>query len=123
MATVLTNWRTTRQCEVSTGIWIDAEALEISPVSTGTGRCNVCVQEHLFKTAYVKERQPTQMRSRRGSPHAINGGDQTCIDVATATMPRTAMAPPMSPAYVVVHEKTGQSDEEPRANWPQPRKV
>ena len=48
---------------------------------------------------------------------------ETCIDVATATMPRTAMAPLMSPAYVVVHEKTGQSDEAPRANWPQPRKV
>ncbi len=54
MATVLTIWCTTRQCEVSTGIWIDAEALEDLARQTGTVRCNVCGQEHSIKTAYVK---------------------------------------------------------------------
>ncbi len=54
MTTVLTIWCTTRQCEVSTGIWIDAEALEDLARQTGTVRCNVCGQEHSIKTAYVK---------------------------------------------------------------------
>ena len=54
MATVLTIWCTTRQCEVSTGIRIDAEALKDLARKTGTVRCDVCGQEHSIKTAYVK---------------------------------------------------------------------
>jgi Zn-finger nucleic acid-binding protein len=54
MASVLTIWCTTRQCEVTTGIWIDAEALEHLARQTGSIRCIVCGQEHSIKTAYLK---------------------------------------------------------------------
>ena len=54
MASVLTIWCTTRQCEVTTGIWIDAEALEHLARQTGTIKCIVCGQQHSIKTAYLK---------------------------------------------------------------------
>jgi hypothetical protein len=53
MATVLTIWCTTRQCEVSTGIWMDAETLEHLARQTGTIKC-ICGQQHSIKTAYLK---------------------------------------------------------------------
>jgi hypothetical protein len=54
MTSVLTLWCTTRQCEVATGIWIDAEALIDLAQHTQTLRCTVCGREHALKDAYLK---------------------------------------------------------------------
>jgi hypothetical protein len=81
MASVLTIWCTTRQCEVTTGIWIDAEALEHLARQTGSIRCIVCGQEHSIKTAYLK---PATAHSdpvaSNALPPTFNAGGQTHIE-------------------------------------------
>ena len=59
MASVLTIWCTTRQCEVVTGIRIDAEALIDLAQQTDRLRCIVCGREHSLKHAYLKPAPPT----------------------------------------------------------------
>ena len=59
MASVLTIWCTTRQCEVVTGIRLDAEALIDLAQQTDRLRCIVCGREHSLKHAYLKPAPPT----------------------------------------------------------------
>jgi hypothetical protein len=54
MTSVLTIWCTTRQCEVLTGITIDAEALIDLAQHTDSLRCTICGREHALKDAYLK---------------------------------------------------------------------
>jgi hypothetical protein len=54
MASFLTIWCTTRQCEVATGIRIDAEALIDLAQQTDKLKCIVCGREHSLKHAYLK---------------------------------------------------------------------
>jgi hypothetical protein len=53
MTSVLTIWCTTRQCEVVTGIWIDAEALLDLAQHTDSLRCTICGRQHALKDAYL----------------------------------------------------------------------
>ena len=54
MARVLTLWCTTRQCEVTTGIVLEAEALIDLALHTERLKCAVCGREHSIKHAYLK---------------------------------------------------------------------
>jgi hypothetical protein len=54
MTSVLTIWCTTRQCEVVTGLWIDAEALIDLAQQTDSLRCTICGRQHALKDAYLK---------------------------------------------------------------------
>jgi len=54
MSSVLTIWCTTRQCEVATGLWIDAEALIDLAQHTDSLRCTICGRQHALKDAYLK---------------------------------------------------------------------
>ena len=54
MSSVLTIWCTTRQCEVVTGIGIDAEALIDLAQHTDSLRCTLCGRQHALKDAYLK---------------------------------------------------------------------
>ena len=58
MGSFLTIWCTTRQCEVATGIRIDAEALIDLAEQTDRLRCIVCGREHSLKHAYLKPAPP-----------------------------------------------------------------
>ena len=53
MARVLTLWCTTRQCEVTTDIWTDAEGLVDLAQRTDRIRCAVCGREHASRHAYL----------------------------------------------------------------------
>jgi hypothetical protein len=54
MASVLTVWCTTRQCEVVTGIWIDADTLGNLAAQIENVRCSLCGREHSTKNAYLR---------------------------------------------------------------------
>jgi len=54
MTSVLTIWCTTRQCEVVTGIWLDAEALLDLAQHTDSVLCTICGRQHALKDAYLK---------------------------------------------------------------------
>jgi hypothetical protein len=58
MASVLTLWCTTRQCEVTTDIWLDAEALLDLALQSDSIRCTVCGRPHSLKEAYLKPAAP-----------------------------------------------------------------
>jgi hypothetical protein len=61
MASLLTFWCTTRQCEVATGIWIDAETLVDLALQTDSLTCTVCGRPHALKDAYLKPASATPM--------------------------------------------------------------
>jgi hypothetical protein len=65
MASVLTLWCTTRQCEVTTDLWLDAEALIDLAQQTDRLRCAVCGREHSIKNAYLK---PLPLHGKRMGP-------------------------------------------------------
>lgn len=78
MASVLILWCTTRQCEVATGLRIDAEALIDLAQQTARLRCSVCGREHSIKHAYLKPVPPsakptasrlTHLPQRRADAH------------------------------------------------------
>ena len=58
MASVLTIWCTTRQCEVTTDIWLDADALIDLAQQSDSIRCTVCGRPHSLKEAYLKPASP-----------------------------------------------------------------
>ena len=79
MACVLTLWCTTRQCEVTTGIVLEVEALIDLAQHTERLKCAVCGRQHSIKHAYLKplpleaERRATplapQLAQRRADAH------------------------------------------------------
>jgi hypothetical protein len=79
MASVLTIWCTTRQCEVTTDIWLDAEALIDLALQSDSIRCTVCGRPHLLKEAYLKPMGPqarpiastlaARLQQRRANAH------------------------------------------------------
>ena len=68
MACVLTLWCSTRQCEVTTGIVLDAEALIDLAQHTERLTCAVCGREHSIKHAYLKPLPPDAQRLARTLP-------------------------------------------------------
>jgi hypothetical protein len=70
MTSVLTIWCTTRQCEVVTGLWIDAEALIDLAQQTDSLRCTICGRQHALKDAYLKPGQaPATQFAATGAVH------------------------------------------------------
>ena len=79
MASVLTFWCTTRECEVTTDIWLDREALRDLAQQSDSIRCTVCGQPHSLKEAYLKPVPPqarrvastlaTHLQQRRANTH------------------------------------------------------
>jgi hypothetical protein len=79
MASVLTLWCTTRQCEVTTDIWLDSEALIDLAQQSDSIRCTVCGRPHSLKEAYLKPVAPqarpvastlaAHLRQRRANTH------------------------------------------------------
>lgn len=54
MASVLTFWCQPSQCEVTTGLWVDAEGLQRLVRQGRPIRCFACGQEHPIKDGYLK---------------------------------------------------------------------
>jgi hypothetical protein len=75
MASLLTLWCTTRQCEVATGIWIDAEALVDLALQTDNLTCTVCGRPHALKDAYLKPAPATPMPAARARHRAHRRAD------------------------------------------------
>src|SRR5262245_18561249 len=79
MASVLTIWCTTRQCEVVTDLWLDADALIDLAQQSDSIRCTVCGRPHSLKEAYLKPAPPqarpmastlaAQLQQRRANAH------------------------------------------------------
>jgi len=72
MASVLTIWCTTRQCEVTTDIWLDAEALIDLAQQSDSIRCTVCGRPHALKDAYLKPASPQARRIASTLPAHLN---------------------------------------------------
>jgi len=75
MASLLTLWCTTRQCEVTTGIWIDAEALVDLALQTDSLTCTVCGRPHALKDAYLKPAPATPMATARAVHRSYRRAD------------------------------------------------
>jgi hypothetical protein len=54
MASVLTFWCQSSQCEVPTGLWVDADGLQRLVRQGRPIRCFACGQEHPIKDGYLK---------------------------------------------------------------------
>jgi len=54
LASVVTFWCETSQCEVPTGIWVDTEGLRRLARQGGSIRCEACGQQHPLEHAYLK---------------------------------------------------------------------
>ncbi|HJZ29760.1 MAG TPA: hypothetical protein VKF35_01580 [Hyphomicrobiaceae bacterium] len=74
MTSVLTLWCTTRQCEVATGILIDAEALIGFAHETASLRCAVCGRQHSIRQAYLKP-LPHPFADTAAPPHQARRAD------------------------------------------------
>lgn len=75
MASLLTLWCTTRQCEVVTGIWIDAAALVDLALQTDSLTCTVCGRPHALKDAYLKPGPATPMAVADAVPRSQRRAD------------------------------------------------
>jgi hypothetical protein len=58
LASILTFWCRASQCEVATGIWLDADGLQRLARQGRSLRCGACGQQHPVKEAYLKPHPP-----------------------------------------------------------------